>query len=328
MVPTTTPETCIYLGGHTGLVGGSVLRALKARGYSNVLLRSHAQLDLSNQAQTQVFFEATRPEIVLLTAARVGGIWANLQYPYEFAQENLAIELNVIHGAFRNGVRRLIFLGSSCIYPKHAPQPLKEEYLLTGPLEETNRPYAVAKIAGIELCRSLNREYGTSYLALMPTSLFGPGDDFDLETGHLMPSLIRKFHEAKGSDEGSLHSPVILWGTGKPRRELLHVDDLAAAICLVIEGEKWDSAPDALLNVGTGEDLTVAELAVMVQRVVLHKGAIEWDEGRPNGTPRKLLDCTRIRGLGWRPAVGLEEGIRQTYEWFLETHENDERESR
>jgi len=316
-------STCIYLAGHTGLVGGAVLRALHARGYDHVLVRSHAELDLTDQAQTRAFFSAEHAELVILAAARVGGILANWEYPYEFVRENLAIELNVIHEAFRSGVKRLVFLGSSCIYPKLAAQPLKEEYLLTGPLEETNRPYAIAKIAGIELCRSLNREHGMQYLSLMPSNLYGPGDNFDLETSHLLPALLRRFHEARqtaikpGAATGGT-SPVILWGTGTPRRELLHVDDLAAAVCLLLEMDDWTGVADGLLNVGTGKDTTIAELAGLVANVVGYKGSVEWDTSKPDGTPRKVLDVARIRELGWQPRIGLEEGIRRTYDWYLE----------
>jgi GDP-L-fucose synthase len=304
----------IYLAGHTGLVGGGILRALQARGYNNMVVRTSDELDLTDQAKTRAFFAQEEPEVVIIAAARVGGIMANWEYPYEFIRENLGIELNVIHEAFRAGVKRLIFLGSSCIYPRLAPQPLKEEYLLTGPLEETNRAYAIAKIAGIELCRSLNREYGTSYLSLMPTNMYGPGDNFDLETSHLVPALIRKFHEAKVAS-----TSVVLWGTGTPKRELMHVDDLAAAICLFLEGGDWSNVPDALINIGTGRDATIAELAETARRVVGHDGEIIWDSGKPDGTPQKLLDVSRARGLGWEARIGLEEGLRQTYEWFVRT---------
>jgi GDP-L-fucose synthase len=305
-------STRVYLAGHTGLVGGAILRSLQARGYGHVLVRSHQELDLTDQSRTRAFFSEEHPELVILAAARVGGILANWEYPYEFVQENLAIELNVIHEAFRSGVKRLMFLGSSCIYPKLAPQPLKEEYLLTGPLEETNRPYAIAKIAGIELCRSLNREYGTEYLSLMPTNLYGPGDNFDPETSHLLPALIRKFHE--GKQTGS----VTLWGTGSPRREMLYVDDLADAVCVLLETDDWGGVPDGLLNVGKGEDATIAELATVVAGVVGYKGPVEWDADKPDGTPRKLMDVGRIKGLGWQPRTGLEDGIRRSYEWYLD----------
>ncbi len=315
--------TRIYLAGHSGLVGGAILRALRDRKYERVLVRSQEELDLTDQVQARAFFSSEQPELVIVAAARVGGILANWEYPYEFVQENLAIELNAIHEAFRNGVKRLIFLGSSCIYPKLAPQPLKEEYLLTGPLEETNRPYAVAKIAGIELCRSLNREYRTEYLSLMPTNLYGPGDNFDLQTAHLLPALIRRFHEAKqaagGSAQGSGPAePVVLWGTGTPRREMLYVGDLADAICLLLELPDWRGVPDGILNVGMGQDATIAELGAIVADVVGYEGAVEWDASKPDGTPRKLLDSSHIRAMGWRPATDLPEGIRMTYDWYLQ----------
>jgi GDP-L-fucose synthase len=290
------------------------MRGLAARRYRHVLVRTMDELDLTDQARTKEFFVEERPEVVIIAAARVGGILANWEYPYEFVHQNLAIEINVIHEAFQSGVRRLIFLGSSCIYPKLAPQPLKEEYLLTGPLEETNRPYAVAKIAGIELCRSLNREYGTEYISLMPTNMFGPGDNFDLKTSHLLPALIRKFHE--GKTEGR----VVLWGTGKPRREMMFVDDLADAIGMLLEADDWRDIPDGLLNVGAGEDKTVAELAELVAQVVGYDGPVEWDTSKPDGTPQKLMDISRIRKMGWSPRTGLPIGIQRTYEWFLENH--------
>jgi GDP-L-fucose synthase len=258
-----------------------------------------------------------------VAAARVGGILANWEQPYEFIHENLAIELSVIDAAFRAGVRHLLFLGSSCIYPRLAPQPLKEEYLLTGPLEETNRPYALAKIAGIELCRSLNREYGTEYLSLMPTNLYGPGDNFDLATSHVLPALIRRFHEAKlgvYDEEGRTrmpHGPVTLWGSGEVYREFLHVDDLGRAVVHVMERGRVADLPDGLVNVGTGSDLTIRELAGLVQRVVGHQGEVHWDRTKPDGTPRKLLDVSRITALGWQPAIPLEEGLRMTYDWYL-----------
>ncbi|OFW62075.1 MAG: GDP-fucose synthetase [Actinobacteria bacterium RBG_16_64_13] len=322
----TTPDqqgrrSRIFLAGHTGLVGGAILRALQDHGYEDLVLRTIDEVDLTDQARTRTFFAEEQPQVVILAAARVGGIMANWEQPYEFIQENLGIELNVIHEAFRAGVRRLIFLGSSCIYPREAPQPLKEEYLLTGPLEETNRPYAIAKIAGIELCRSLNREYGTSYLSLMPTNMYGPGDNFDLETSHLVPALIRKFHEAKMTAT----APVTLWGTGRPRRELLHVDDLAAAISMLLEGEGWSDIPDGLVNIGTGTDATIAELAETVRKVVGYGGPIVWDTGKPDGTPQKLLDVSRARALGWEPRIGLEEGLKRTYDWYCGTVPEGER---
>ncbi len=312
-----------YVAGHTGLVGSAIRRALEADGRFELVLRSHVQLDLTDRVQTRTFFAQEKPELVVLAAARVGGIAANWQYPYEFIRENLAIEVNVIDEAFRCGVKRLIFLGSSCVYPRDAPQPLREEYLLTGPLEETNRPYALAKIAGLDLCRSLNREYGTTYLSLMPTNLYGPGDNFDRETGHLVPALIRRFHEAKmapepGNEATGLPSPVVLWGTGAPRRELLHVDDLAAAVHLLAGNPDWSSLPFDLINIGTGSDCTVAELAEIVRRVVGFEGPAAWDASRPDGTPRKLLDVSRAHALGWRAKVGLEEGIAAAYRWYLD----------
>jgi GDP-L-fucose synthase len=310
----TSHDTRIYLAGHRGLVGGAVLRALSARGYEHVLVRTHEELDLTDQGQVSAFLSREQPELVILAAAHVGGILANWERPYEFVRDNLAIELNVIHEAFRAGVKRLVFLGSSCIYPKFAPQPLKEDYLLTGSLEETNRPYAVAKIAGIELCRSLNREYGTEYLSLMPTNLYGPGDNFDLMTSHLLPALIRKFHEA----DASAGRPVTLWGTGTPRRELLYVDDLADAMLFLLELADRSAIPNGLLNVGTGNDTTIAELAELVAGIVGYKGPVQWDTSKPDGTPQKLLDISRLSEMGWRPSTELPIGIRETYEWFLE----------
>lgn len=305
----------VYVAGHTGLVGSAVVRALRAAGWDDIVTRTHAELDLTDQAATRAFFDAARPDVVVVAAAKVGGIMANWRQPWEFAEQNLLIELNVIGEAFRHGVRRLVFLGSSCIYPREAPQPLREEYLLTGPLEETNRAYAVAKIAGIELCRSLNREYGTDYLSLMPTNLYGPNDNFDLETSHVLPALIRKFHEAKAGG-----GPVVLWGSGSPRREFLHVDDLGAAVAFCLERVHAADVPDGLLNVGCGEDLTIRELAGLVGRVVGYEGPVEWDTSKPDGTPRKLLDISRLRALGWAPRIGLEEGLRSTYEWFVAHH--------
>ncbi len=320
------PEaTRVYLAGHTGLVGSAVHRALQRHGSSDIITCDECDLDLTDQQATRHFFARERPDAVIIAAAKVGGIMANWEQPYEFVAINLAIELNLIECAFRSGVRRLVFLGSSCIYPREAPQPLREEYLLTGPLEETNRPYAIAKIAGIELCRSLNREYGTDYLSLMPTNLYGPGDNFDLRTSHAMPALIRRFHEAKVGvpDEDGRprrpQAPVVLWGSGTPRREFLHVDDVAEAIVFALRQVPAAEVPDGMLNAGVGEDQTIAELAVLVQRVVGHEGPIEWDAGKPDGTPQKLLDVSRIKGLGWAPAVGLEEGIRRTYRWYVET---------
>ena len=313
MADSVGPRSRIYLAGHTGLVGSAILRALHRKGYENLVVRDLDELDLTDQHVTRRFFQKERPEVVIDAAARVGGILANSEQPWEFIYQNLMIEANLIDTAYQNGVQRLVFLGSSCIYPREAPQPLKEEYLLTGPLEETNRAYALAKIAGIELCRSLNREYGADYLSLMPTNLYGPGDNFDLRSSHVLPALIRKFHEAKITGEA-----VRLWGSGSPRREFLYVDDVGEAIVFCLENVHAADVPDGLLNVGCGEDLTIKELAELVQRVVGHEGAVEWDASKPDGTPRKLMDVGRLRDLGWTPRVGLEEGVRTTYEWFLE----------
>jgi GDP-L-fucose synthase len=306
----------IYLAGHTGLVGGAVHRALLEAGHGDIVTRDISELDLTDQAATRSFFAAERPDAVIIAAAKVGGILANWEQPWEFVEQNLLIELNVIGEAFRHDVRRLIFLGSSCIYPREAPQPLKEEYLLTGPLEQTNRAYAIAKIAGIELCRSLNREYGADYLSLMPTNLYGPGDNFDLGTSHVLPALMRKFHEGKAGGREPAR-PVRLWGTGAPRREFLYVDDVGRAVAFCLRNVHAADAPDGLLNVGCGEDLTIRELAALVQKVVGYDGAVEWDASKPDGTPRKLMDVSRLRGLGWAPAVALEDGIRRTYDWYL-----------
>jgi GDP-L-fucose synthase len=303
----------IYLAGHTGLVGSAIGRALARHGYAEPLVADLDELDLRDQAAVRAFFDAHRPDVVINAAAKVGGIMANWEQPWEFVYDNLVIEANLLEAAFAHGVKRFVFLGSSCIYPREAPQPLKEEYLLTGPLEETNRPYAIAKIAGIEMCRSLNRQYGTDYLSLMPTNLYGLGDNFDLRTSHVLPALIRRFHEAKGSG-----APVTLWGSGAPRREFLYVDDVGEAVVFALERVSAASVPDGLLNVGCGEDLTIRELAELVQRVVGHEGEIVWDTSKPDGTPRKLMDVGRLTGLGWRPTVPLEEGLRRTYSWFRE----------
>ena len=307
----------VFLAGHTGLVGGAIYRTLQAEGFTNILVRDLAELDLTDQVATRRFFAEERPEAVIDAAAKVGGIMANWELPWEFVEQNLLIELNLIGEAFRHDVKRLVFLGSSCIYPREAPQPLREEYLLTGPLEETNRAYAMAKIAGIEMCRSLNREYGTDYLSLMPTNLYGPGDNFDLTSSHVLPAMIRKFHEAKvAREEGAIapEAELALWGTGKPRREFLYVEDVGRAISFCLQHVH---AQDGMLNVGCGEDLTIRELADIVQRSVGYDGPVLWDDSKPDGTPRKLMDVTRIKSLGWAPEVGLEDGIRRTYDWYL-----------
>jgi len=316
------PQSRILVAGHRGLVGGAITRALAARGYQPVGV-DVAEADLTDPASARALFERERPQAVVLAAAKVGGIVANWEQPWEFIAINLAIELNVVREAFRSGVEKLLFLGSSCIYPREAPQPLREEYLLTGPLEETNRAYAVAKIAGIEMCRSLNRQHGTDYLSLMPTNLYGPGDNFDLRTSHVLPAMIRKFHEAKlglpaadGSPRPPM-APVVLWGTGAPRRELLHVDDLAEAAVFLLEHVSAAELPDGMVNIGTGHDQTIRELAELVQRIVGHSGPIEWDSSKPDGTPQKRLDVGRITALGWQPRRSLEEGIRSAYEWYV-----------
>ena len=313
-----TPETKIYVAGHKGLVGSAIVRRLKAEGCSNLVLRTRDELDLLNQSAVHFFFERERPEIVVLAAAKVGGILANSIYPGEFIYENLMIQSNIIHSSQRTGVKRLLFLGSSCIYPKQAPQPLKEEYLLTGPLEPTNDAYAVAKIAGIKMCESYNRQFGTSYLAVMPTNLYGPGDSFDLKNSHVLPALIRKFHEAKESDASS----VTVWGTGSPRREFLHVDDMADGCLLLLglEDEKYKklvvSLEPCLINIGMGKDISIKELAGLVKEIVGFEGEIVFDTDKPDGTMQKLLDVSRMAGLGWKAKMSLREGIEMTYEFY------------
>ncbi len=300
----------IYVAGHRGLVGSAILRRLQALGYTNLLCRTHRELDLTRQAEVERFFQSERPDYVLLAAARVGGILANSTYPAEFIYNNLAIELNIIHSAYLSGVKKLLFLGSSCIYPRHCPQPMKEEHLLSGYLETTNEPYAIAKIAGIKMCQSYNRQYGCNFISVMPTNLYGPNDNFDLETSHVLPALIRKFHEAKitGADQ------VEIWGTGSPRREFLHVDDLADACVFLMEN--YDK-PD-IVNVGVGKDLTIRELAELIARIVEFEGGLLFDVSKLDGTPVKRLDVSRLNSLGWKARIPLEEGIRQTYQWYLQ----------
>lgn len=325
------PSTRIYVAGHRGLVGSAILRRLQQDGRASLITRPRPDLELSDQAQVREFFEAERPEMVFLAAAKVGGIWANASLPAEFIQQNLAIQNNVIHEAWRSGVKRLLFLGSSCIYPRECPQPMKEEYLLTGPLEETNRPYALAKIAGIEMCWAYNRQYGTRFYSVMPTNLYGPGDNFDLDSSHVIPAMLRKFHEAKC--HGEVQGQVVLWGSGAPRREFLHVDDMADACVFLMSlpERKLDQAfrraqeaamnPSSfapLLNVGCGEDISVRELAGLIKDTVSYEGEIVWDRNKPDGTPRKLLDVTRLRTMGWSPRTTLTEGLASTYRWYLE----------
>lgn len=299
----------VYVAGHRGLVGSAIVRALQRHGFTNILTRTRAELDLRDREAVWQFFETERPEYVYLAAAKVGGILANARYPVDFLEDNLYIQTNVISAAHAFGVKKLLFLGSSCIYPKFAPQPLIEEYLLTGPLEPTNEPYAIAKIAGIELVQAYRRQYGAHFISAMPTNLYGPGDNFDLETSHVLPALIRKIHEAKVRGEAS----VTVWGTGTPRREFLHVDDLAEA-CLFLMEHYDDAVP---INVGTGEDLTIRELAEIVRDVVGFQGEIVFDPSKPDGTPRKLLDVSRITSLGWKPTIPLRQGIEMTYRWYL-----------
>jgi len=306
-----TPVSRIFVAGHRGLVGSAVLRELERLGYRNLLIETRNNLDLRDQGAVSRFFARQLPEFVFVCAAKVGGIQANATHPAEFLYDNLAIEINLIHAAWRHRAQKLLFLGSSCIYPKLAPQPIKEEYLLTGPLEPTNEAYAIAKIAGMKMAAAYRAEYGFSAISLMPTNLYGPGDNFDLETSHVLPALMRRFHEAKISSAPS----VTLWGTGVPRREFLHVDDLASAACWAME--TYDASEH--LNVGTGEDLTIAELAQKVAQVVGYTGQIRFDPARPDGTPRKLLDVSRIHSLGWHARIPLEEGIRSTYDWLC-TH--------
>lgn len=345
-------DDLIYIAGHMGLVGSSIRRLLEERGFQRMLTRTHAELDLTRQEQVERFFQKHRPAYVFLAAARVGGIGVNQSLPAQFIYDNLAIALNVIHSAWRFGVKRLLNLGSSCIYPKLAPQPLKEEYLLTGPLEPTNEAYAVAKISALKLCRYYNKQYGTKFFSLMPTNLYGPNDNFDFASSHVLPALIRKLHIAKllragdfngirrdlsywpkttapkeESDQkiaeileaqGISSGRVTVWGTGTPLREFLHVNDLAEA-CLLIMDVAQVSETDDFVNVGTGKDITVADLARMIREVVGYAGEVVFDATKPDGTPRKLLDVSRVLKLGWRPKIALKEGIASTYQWYLET---------
>jgi GDP-L-fucose synthase len=312
----------IYVAGHQGMVGSSIVRRLQADGYSNIITRARQELELTSQAAVAEFFIREQPEYVFLAAAKVGGIHANNTYPAEFIFENLMIETNVIHASHQADVQQLLFLGSSCIYPKHAPQPMKEEALLTGPLEPTNEPYAIAKIAGIKLCESYNRQYGRDYRSVMPTNLYGPDDNFHPENSHVIPALLRRFHEAveSGAEE------VVIWGSGKPMREFLHVDDMAAAcmhvMCLDEAVVQAHTQPMlSHINVGTGVDCTIRELAEAMKKVVGFEGELVFDTSKPDGTPRKLMDVSRLKALGWQASISLEEGLRQTYQWFLQNQE-------
>lgn len=302
----TTPR--VFVAGHAGLVGSALVRRWTAAGVGGLLLRRRSELDLTDKGAVDAFFERERPDQVLLAAAKVGGILANDRYPADFLRDNLVIQTNVIDAAYRSGVRKLLFLGSSCIYPKFAEQPIREEALLTGALEPTNQWYAIAKIAGLKMCEAYRRQHGFNAISVMPTNLYGPGDNFDLKTSHVLPALIRKFHEAKVAGAGQ----VEIWGTGSPRREFLHVDDLADACFHLMQS--YDDEP--LLNVGCGEDISIAELAALIGRIVGFEGAVVFDKSKPDGTPRKLLDVSRLTALGWRPRIRLEDGIRATYDWY------------
>jgi GDP-L-fucose synthase len=303
----------IFVAGHRGMVGNALIRRLESESFTNLPKRDLSQLDLLDESAVAKFFAEEKPAVVILAAAKVGGIKANNDFPVEFLLENLRIQNNVIHAAYENGARKLLFLGSSCIYPKFAPQPIPETALLSGPLEPTNEAYAIAKIAGIKLCQAYAREYGANFISVMPTNLYGPNDNFDLETSHVLAALLRKAHEAKTRKDRKL----TVWGSGKPRREFLHVDDLASACLLLLE--KYDSSE--IINVGCGEDISVRELAELICEVVGFDGDLIWDASKPDGTPRKLLDVTKLRALGWKPSIPLRDGIARTYEWFLANYE-------
>lgn len=305
----------IFVAGHRGLVGSAIVRELQNQGYPNLILKTRPELDLADQNAVAEFFAQEKPEYVFLSAAKVGGIMANKTHPAEFIYNNLAIQTNIIHSAHTNNVKKLLFLGSSCIYPRNCQQPMKEEYLLTGELEPTNKAYSLAKIAGIVMCQSYNEQYKTNFISLMPTNIYGPHDNFDLNSGHVIPAMIRKFHEAKTNSAPE----VIMWGTGSAMREFLHVDDLAKACVFLMESYN-DST---IINVGTGEDVTIKELAEKIKNVVGYKGKIIWDTTKPDGNPRKLLDVARLNTLGWRHSTSLNEGLTSTYAWFKDNHKND-----
>lgn len=312
-------DSKIYIAGHKGMVGRAIWRALKRKGYSDIIGKSSNELDLRDQHAVNDYFASEKPEIVIDAAARVGGILANTEYPYQFLMENLQIQNNLIDASLIANCQKFVFLGSSCIYPKFAPQPLKEEYLLTDSLEPTNQWYAIAKISGVKACEAIKKQYGKDYISLMPTNLYGPHDNFDLNTSHVLPAMIRKFHEAKKRQEMSGgNEPVELWGSGTPMREFMHVDDLADAVVFSLENQ----LPAHLYNIGTGEDLSVKELAETIQKIMGHKGTIQWDNTKPDGTPRKFLDVSKMTQAGWKAKINLEDGIKSTYKWFLENQDN------
>ena len=304
----------IYIAGHRGMVGSAIWRTLEKQGYTNLIGKTSKELDLRNQQDVLEFLEAEKPEIIIDAAAKVGGILANNDFPYQFLMENIQIQNNLIDGSLKVDVKKFIFLGSSCIYPKFAPQPLKEDYLLTDSLEPTNEWYAIAKITGVKTCQAIRKQFGKDYVSMMPTNLYGTHDNFDLKSSHVLPAMIRKFHEAKENNNAN----VVLWGTGTPLREFLFVDDLAEAVVFALDNE----LPEHLYNVGTGTDLTIKDLAELIQKVTGHQGEIEWDSSKPDGTPRKLMDISKMHDLGWKHRVELEDGIRKTYNWFLENIEN------
>jgi GDP-L-fucose synthase len=310
----TNYESRIYIAGHRGMVGSAVWRALEAKGYTNIIGKTSAELDLRNQQAVTDFIHTEKPDIIIDAAAKVGGILANNENPYPFLMENLQIQNNLIDAAHKADTQKFIFLGSSCIYPKLAPQPLKEEYLLTGSLEPTNEWYAIAKIAGVKACEAIRKQYGKDFVSLMPTNLYGPHDNFDLKSSHVLPAMLRKFHEAKANNNAS----VALWGSGTPMREFLHVDDMAQAVLFALE----NVLPEYLYNVGTGTDVTIKELAETLQSMVGHDGSIEWDSSKPDGTPRKLMDSSKLRSLGWVPHFTLKTGVMDTYAWFKSNQEN------
>lgn len=307
-------ETVIYIAGHQGMVGSAVWRALESRGYSNLIGKTSTELDLRNQQAVNDFYSSEKPKVVIDAAAKVGGILANNDYPYQFLMENMQIQNNLIDGAHKAGIDKFIFLGSSCIYPKFAKQPLKEEYLLTDSLEPTNEWYALAKITGVKACQSIRKQYGKEYLSLMPTNLYGYNDNFNLKTSHVLPAMIRKFHEAKESNQ----SPVTLWGSGTPMREFLFVDDMAEAVVYALENKLTEH----LYNIGSGKDITIKELAEIIQKVIGHKGKIIWDSSKPDGTPRKLMDVSKMKAVGWSYSTELYDGVKKTYNWFLQNKNN------